>query len=71
MGAAEDVPEEEGDHSYREAQCVPGCDPKDVNKGSKYLFLKMEANDRMRRNKPKTRYAFLDVEQQERPLGVP
>ena len=31
MKAAEEVLDEEGDHSYREAQCVPGCDPKDVN----------------------------------------
>ena len=59
MGAEEAL-EEEGDHSYREALCVPGCDPEDVNNGSKYLFLQSGANERMRRNKPKTRYAFLD-----------
>ena len=69
MGAEEANGGEE-DHSYREAQCELGCDPLDVNDGSKYLFLQTDANEEMRKNTIKTRYIFLDEESKERPIGV-
>ena len=39
MGAVEALEDAEGDHSYREAQCVPGRESSHVNRGTKYLFL--------------------------------
>ena len=53
---------EEGNHSMREAQCIPGQDPIDINRGFNYLFLKEDANERMRRNKRKNKYVFLETE---------
>ena len=53
---------EEGNHSMREAQCIPGQDPIDINRGFNYLFLKEDANERMRRNKRKNKYVFLEME---------
>ena len=68
---AVEVPEDaEGDHSYREAQCVTGCETSDVNSGTKYLFLQTEANERMRRNRPKVGYVFLDEELKENQPGA-
>ena len=56
--------QQEENHSYRESLYVPGQDPLDINRSGKhYLFLKKDANERMRRNKPKNhprRYIFCD-----------
>ena len=46
----------------RESQSVVAADPADINQGSKFIFLKNDATERMRRNKQKTRYVFLDEE---------
>lgn len=61
-----DVPEEEN-FSFREAQCIPGNDPDDINRGSNFVFLFEVANERMRRNKRKVRYVFQDEEEKEQP----
>lgn len=57
------LPEEEGSDTAREAQCIPGDDPADINKCVGFIFLKKEATGKMRDAKKKVRYIFPDEEE--------
>ena len=37
---------------------VTGEDPTDINRGSYFIFLQTDANEKMRRNKRKVKYIF-------------
>ena len=44
---------------------MPSADPTDINQGSRFVFLKKDATERMRRNKRKVRYIFEGEENNE------
>ena len=58
-GAADDddppIPVED---SFRESTCIPGPDPRDINQGEKFVFLKKDATEKMRQGKRRVRYVF-------------
>ena len=71
-GAADDddppIPVED---SFRESTCIPGPDPRDINQGEKFVFLKKDATEKMREGKRRVRYVFEGEEEQVNQLAKP